>query len=166
MPVFNLGPLGRFKLSRTKSTNTTASQPPEQARSHTPPPAYTVNDESKTPPDAQSLFEKHRVPPQAQPPSCKKKQLRRYLLEIIALTFAANFNALNSAIHGLPISSSTTRILCDNERTYLLALSALVHKVHGQLPRREITSVALEDEETLYLHIVQPGEEFDIQLGR
>jgi hypothetical protein len=95
MLVFNLGPLGRFKLSRTKSTN---SQPPKQARSHTPPPAYTAIDERKPLPASQPLSVKHRVPPQAQPPSCNKEQLRRYL-EIIALTFAANFDALNSAIH-------------------------------------------------------------------
>jgi hypothetical protein len=41
-----------------------------------------------------------------------------------------------------------------------------VHKVHGQLSRKEITSVAREDEEILYLHIIQPGEKFDIQPGR
>jgi hypothetical protein len=41
-----------------------------------------------------------------------------------------------------------------------------VHKVHGQLSRKEITSVAREDGEILYLHIIQPGEKFDIQPGR
>jgi hypothetical protein len=164
MTVWNLGPLGRFKISTVNDTKAT----PARASVSSPPPPYTAIDEMHTPQDVPM---KHRAPPQAHSPRCaenqiRREQLRRYVVEIVALTFAVDFDKLNAAIYDGFIPEETTTILCDSERADLLAHSKMVRKFHGQLSRKETTSISREDEQALCSHIVAPGEWSDIGLGR
>jgi hypothetical protein len=91
--------------------------------------------------------------------------LRRYVLDIIVLTFAADFDKLNSALYDTAILEGTTTILCENERANLLALSSLVRKVHSQLARKDLTSITQDDKQTLCTNIFKPAPALESILG-
>lgn len=65
-------------------------------------------------------------PTQAQKSLCLTTQLRRYLLEIIALTFDASFDLLNSMLYDDDSIIHTNSILSDAERVDFAHLSRLV----------------------------------------
>ena len=67
-------------------------------------------------------------PPHTRPVSPKAEQLRRYILEILAIMVNANFDLLNDALHDIPspTHNATSSLLSDEERTKLSRLSHLV----------------------------------------
>ncbi|KAF9701945.1 hypothetical protein EKO04_000422 [Ascochyta lentis] len=150
MPVFNLGLLGRFQVSRVKGESPTAAASKENVEPKGAPPAYSISFE---PFYSQGL----RGPPNAQPSPCKKQQLNRYVLEIIAITFNADFDKLNAALYKQKIAEQTSSILCDQERADLYRLSTIVRKVHKQLRDRQISTVDEEDESTIRNCIIMPA---------
>jgi hypothetical protein len=81
---------------------------------------------------------KQEGPAKATKPTCKTQQLRRFIVEIIALTLDADFDALNAALYDDESIKSTTSTLSADERSELLALSRLVAKawrlIHAGLP--------------------------------
>ncbi|RMZ72062.1 hypothetical protein GMOD_00007053 [Pyrenophora seminiperda CCB06] len=168
MPTFSLGPrLGRIQISRLPPSRT--SRPKKhQNLPPTPPPEYAGSVEidtkyhapSQAPEYAGSVETdtKYHAPPQAQPPQCNIEQVRRFLIEIVAITFGANFDELNAALYNIPPPSDTNTILCDSERADLLAQSNLVRKVHGCFLRDEQTRIHRRDEKKLCATIIQPVE--------
>ncbi|CAN9408782.1 unnamed protein product [Alternaria sp. RS040] len=146
MPTFSLGRLGRFQISRLPPPNT--SSPIKQHDSpSSPPPEYTKIAEIET---------EFHAPSQAQPPECKIEQLRRFLIEIVAITLGANFDELNAALYDIPIPTGTNTILCDVERANLLSLSSLVRKVHKRFLDNEKTRIHRKDEEKILATITKP----------
>jgi hypothetical protein len=143
MPTIRLGPLGTFSFTRTRrdpgrsSESTTRNDTSElKAKTCDPPPPYsecvsptvpTVNekaieqeDRSLHAPIAQKL-------PATRPLSPKAAQLRRYILEILAITINANFDLLNDALCNTPspTHNATSSILSIEEHTQLSRLSVL-----------------------------------------
>jgi hypothetical protein len=148
MPTFSLGRLGRIQISRLPPSHTscpTTHQNPPSA----PPPEYV---------DVVETDMKNYAPLQARPPQCKIEQVRRFLVEILAMTFGANFDELNAALYNISPPSGTNTILCDSERADLLALSNLVRKVHGCFLRNEKTMIDRRDEKKLCASIIQPAQ--------
>lgn len=146
MPTSSLGRLGRIQISRL---------PP----SHTSLPTKHQDPPSTSPPEYADVVEidtKYHVPSQAQPPQFKIEQVRRFLIEIFAITFGANFDELNAALYNISPPSGTNTILCDSERADLMAQSNLVRKVHGYFLRNEKTMVDRRDEKKLCATIIQP----------
>lgn len=127
-------------------------------------PFYTSQGQSWVPLGLPPKEMKHCAPPQAQKPDSQIQQLQRYILGIVAITFSANFDTINNALHD-STSKGTTTILCDEERLELLALSGLVRKCHGQLLREPGMSIALEDEMTISDQIFRPGLQLEYNLG-
>ncbi|KAJ4350966.1 hypothetical protein N0V95_004250 [Ascochyta clinopodiicola] len=150
MPVFNLGPLGSFQVTRVTKESSTAAANKIAVQRYGAPPSYCIEIEP-------FYLEALRGPTKAQPSPCKKQQLRRYVLEIIAITFNANFDKLNTAIHGQATPSQTSSILSNQERSDLYKLSLLVRKVHKQLSDRQISTVDEEDEEKLRNAVFRPA---------
>ncbi|RYN19160.1 hypothetical protein AA0113_g8787 [Alternaria arborescens] len=151
MPTFSLGRLGRFQVSRLLPPNTSSPIKRHDLPS-SPPPEYTKIAENET---------KFHAPSQAQPPECKIEQLRRFLIEIVAITLGANFDELNAALHDIPIPTGTNTILCDDERANLLSLSSLVRKVHKRFLDNEKTRIVRKDEEKIIATITKPVKNFD-----
>ncbi|EDU46456.1 hypothetical protein PtrSN002B_001153 [Pyrenophora tritici-repentis] len=148
MPTFSLGRLGRFRISRLPPSHT--SSPTEHQKPlSTPPPEYK---------DIVEIDTKYYAPSQAQPPQCKTEQVRRFLIEILAMTFGANFDELNAALYNISPSSSTNTILCDSERADLLEQSNLVRKVHGYFVRNEKTMIDRRDEKKICATIINPAQ--------
>jgi len=144
MPTFNLGRLGRFQISYVPPSNMCAEQ---QALPSCPPPEYTDIAESEL---------KYLCPSQAQPPECKTEQVRRFLIEIVAITFNADFDSLNAALYNIPIPENTNTILCDSERADLVAQSSLVRKVHRHFLDNTKTHISQRDERAICSTITLP----------
>jgi hypothetical protein len=155
MPTIRLGPLGTFSFTRTRrdpgcsSESTTRNDTSEpKAKSCDPPPPYSecvspttpavnaVNekaieeeDRSLHTPIAQNSLDTRPVSPKAEqlPLSPKAAQLRRYILEILAITINANFDLLNDALCNTPspTHNATTSLLSTSEHTQLSRLSVL-----------------------------------------
>ncbi|KAL1793845.1 hypothetical protein ACET3X_007266 [Alternaria dauci] len=151
MPTFNLGRLGRFEISRLPPLGT-SSRTKHYELPSTPPPEYN---------DISEIETKYHAPSQAQPPECKIEQVRRFLIEIVAITLGANFDELNAALYDIPVPSGTNTILCDFERAHLLARSSLVRKVHTRYLRNEMTKIKREDEEEICVTITRSARTFD-----
>jgi hypothetical protein len=93
---------------------------------------------------------------------CPQRQLRRYILEIIALTFDADFDILDSALHDDTSIQNTTSILSAEERKDLLVLSKLVGKAlrsNNATSRRHDLSVS--DRNHLQEAILGPDEAYE-----
>jgi hypothetical protein len=100
-------------------------------------------------------------PGKARKPACPQRQLRRYMLEIIALTFDADFDVLNNALHDDKSIQNTTSILSAEERKDLLVLSKLVGKalrLNNAVSRRR--PLPISDKNRLQEAIVGPDEGF------
>jgi hypothetical protein len=100
-------------------------------------------------------------PGKARKPACPQRQLRRYMLEIIALTFDADFDVLNNALHDDKSIQNTTSILSAEERKDLLVLSKLVGKalrLNNAVSRRR--PLPISDRNRLQEAIVGPDEGF------
>ncbi|KAI4642777.1 uncharacterized protein J4E79_011393 [Alternaria viburni] len=138
MPIFDLGRLGRFQISYLPPSD--MSQGNHQDIPSGPPPEYTDIAESEI---------KYTSPPQAQPPECKTEQVRRFLIEIVAITFNADFDSLNAALYNMPVSDNTNTILCDSERADLVAQSDLVRKVHRHFLDNTKTHISQQDERAI-----------------
>jgi hypothetical protein len=65
-------------------------------------------------------------PAQAAKPACKTQQLRRYIIEILALTLNADFDALNGALYDDESIRHTSSTLSADERAELRTLSSSV----------------------------------------
>jgi hypothetical protein len=146
MPIFSLGRLGRFQITRLPSSHHSSPGEHDYLLS-TPPPEYT---------DTAEIEAKYHAPSQAQPSECKTEQERRFVIEILAVTFNANFDMLNAAIYNMPAPYGTNTILCDSERADLLTQSELIRKVHGHFLRNAKTTIDRKDEEEICATIVQP----------
>jgi len=170
MPIINLGPFGRFSLSRVHDKAEQqrlledARYPKTRGTASRSPPSYTAEGQSCVPLGLPPKETRHRAPPQAQKPDGQIQQLQRYILEIVAITFSANFDTLNSALQD-STSEGTTTILCDEERSELLALSGLVSKCHGQLLREPEMPIEVKDEMIISDKISQPGLQLEYNLG-
>ncbi|KAH6839781.1 hypothetical protein B0T12DRAFT_424901 [Alternaria alternata] len=151
MPTFSLGRLGRFQVSRLPPLNTSSPIKQHDLPS-SPPPEYTKIAEIET---------EFHAPSQAQPPECKIEQVRRFLIEIVAITLGANFDKLNAALYDIPVPTGTNTILCDDERANLLSQSSLVRKVHRRFLDNEKTRIDRKDEEKILATITKPVESFD-----
>ena len=145
MPIFDLGRLGRFQISWLPPSD--IPQGEQQDIPSGPPPKYTDIAESEI---------KYLCPSQAQPPECKTEQVRRFLIEIVAITFNADFDSLNAALYNIPVSDNTNTILCDSERADLVAQSSLVRKVHAHFVDNTKTRISQEDERAIYSTITLP----------
>jgi len=141
MPNFSLWPFGRQNPSTTQDTSDRHARPKvktaQPAPSEDAPPKYTTISAnhaklsiSATRPGGKARQALHEVewrgPAEGAKPSCARVQLNRYILEIIALTFHADFDALNNALHGGDGNSGTNTILTGSERTTLTSLSHAV----------------------------------------
>lgn len=93
----------------------------------------------------------------------KKEILRRYLVEIVAFKFGADFNELNVAI-GQSSESTTTSILTPEDRTEIFRLACLVKTLHGKTMRNEINTIPGKHKLGLYWKISQPAMEVDYHL--
>jgi hypothetical protein len=164
MPTFNLGRLGRFQVSRLPPSRTSSptehhdissSLSPSRSRSPSQPPKYTDVAGSESESESENYI-KYRAPSQAQPPQCKTEQARRWLIEIVAITFNADFDELNAALYTIPTPSNTNTILSDAERADLLAQSDLVRKNHAWYLNNGKTKIYRKDEEKLCTAILGP----------
>ena len=170
MPIINLGPFGRYSLSKLHDTAEQQSLLEDKKYSKTGGtaskslPSYTSQGENCVPLGLPPKEIRHCAPPKAQKPNSRVQQLQRYILEILAITFSANFDTLNRALQD-PTSEGTTTILCDEERSELLALSGLVRKCHDQLHRVPEIRIEAEDEMTLSDEISQPGLQLEYNLS-
>ena len=152
MPVFDLGRLGRMQISYLPPSD--IPQGDHQDIPSGPPPECTndTDRESDT---------KYHVPSQAQPPECKTKQVCRWLIEIFAITFNANFDELNAALYDIPVPDNTNTILCDSERADLVAQSDLVRKMHRWYLGNKKTRIYRKEELALCDTIIQPVSVLD-----
>jgi hypothetical protein len=96
-------------------------------------------------------------PTQAISGSSKANRLRNYTVEIVAFTFGAIFDDLNTTLLQQPITAQTTFILTPEERADLLRLSTLVRKLHTRCERNELLTVSNAEKEELYTSIMQPA---------
>ena len=84
-------------------------------------------------------------------------QLRRYLIEIIAFTFDADFEQLNSALgHNTAIISRETTILREREKTELLRVSAIVKDLHQKLLYNRFNTTLKRDRDAVLEAIIKP----------
>ncbi|KAF7671914.1 hypothetical protein GT037_010137 [Alternaria burnsii] len=150
MPTFSLGRLGRFQISRLPPPNTSSPTKQHDLPS-SPPPEYTKIAEIET---------KFHAPSKAQPPECNIEQVRRFLIEIVAITLGANFDELNAALYDIPAPTGTNTILCDDERANLLSQSSIVRKVHRRFVDNEKTRIDRKDEDKILATITKPVESF------
>jgi hypothetical protein len=81
-------------------------------------------------------------------PASRMEQIRRFIIEIIALTFNANFDELNAALYGVCVPQGINSILSDDEHQYLLSLSDVVRTMHSQLKCGKVNFINREDEAT------------------
>ncbi|KZM21356.1 uncharacterized protein EKO05_0008878 [Ascochyta rabiei] len=149
LPVFNVGPRGSFRVTRNKAESLIGTTKEITTERYEAPPSYSIQVE---PYYVQAL----RGPPKAQPSPCRTQQLQRYVLEIISITFNANFDKFNAALHKRTMTTRTSSILSDQEREDLYKLSVLVRKVDKQFSDRKISTVNEEDESTLRKAIFIP----------
>jgi hypothetical protein len=211
MPVFNLGLLGRFRISRetTAATNTlqqspahspnpsrnSTSMPPQGCRdtSHVPvyesdpqpnvneqlnqrcstcsarltaliPPEGVPETTEAVPPQPKTLEAQHCGPRQAHKQTCKTEQIRRYLIEIIALTVGAEFDEVNAAVYSGPMKG-TNSILSESECKDLHLLSLCVRRVYRQMQRNGFSDINREDEVILRENIMGPADNLDYRMG-
>ena len=148
MPTIRFGSLGTFRFNRTRqdtehsSELTTRNESCElNATAHDPPPPYSKCDPCTTPAVNEKAKEEEsrslhtpiaQTPTGARPVSPKAEQLRRYILEILAITVNANFDLLNDALYNIPSPNhnATSSLLSNEERTSLRELATLVHQTH------------------------------------
>jgi hypothetical protein len=83
-----------------------------------------------------SLENPWRNPGQAKKPTCRVEQLKRYLVELIALNLDADFDDLNAALYDDECIVHTNSILSSEERVVLLGLSRLVETAQQQVERK------------------------------
>jgi hypothetical protein len=93
---------------------------------------------------------------------CKVRQLRRYLIEIVALTLDADFNLLNKAMYGERAQGKATSILSPLERAELFALSSLAWKANRQhAQKHDISDI---DQQRLRNEILEPACDIGVPL--
>lgn len=143
MPTIKLGPSGTFRFTRIRqdtgypSESTTRNDTSElNDKTRGPPPPYSECDPCKAPAvDEKAIEQEDRSlhtsvaqnSPDTRPVSSKAEQLRRYILEILAIMVNANFDLLNDALYNIPSPThiATSSLLSDEERTELFILSHL-----------------------------------------
>jgi hypothetical protein len=91
--------------------------------------------------------------------TCRVRQLRRYLIEIVALTLDADFDALNIALYNEKYAAKTNSILSATKREELRVLSNLVRKVHDRFVRDE--SIEQNDQQHLRDVIIESAMDID-----
>jgi hypothetical protein len=96
-----------------------------------------------------------RNPEQAKKPTCRVEQLRRYLIELIALNLDADFDDLNAALYDDECIVHTNSILSSEERVDLLALSRLVETAKQQVERN--MPMDARDKTHLQRNIIRPS---------
>lgn len=173
MPVFSLGPLGKFQISRIPntagttyaSTKSTAARRSSPSTNETPPP-YTVHDDvvdsvavkrEPTPEEALSALRLLKGHSQASPLVCKRELLRRYIIEILAMTFSPNFDRLNTALCGSETAERTTSTLSELEREGLFHLSCLVRKTRQMVLKGQASAISFEDKQEIRDAIIEPA---------
>jgi hypothetical protein len=102
------------------------------------------------------------APAQAKKPKCCITQLQRYLVEIVALTLGADFDALNATLYEDKSIVCTNSILSCRERTELLALSRLLLKVVSKVEQKQ--SPDQLDVHHPHKAVLQPSREIDTGL--
>ncbi|KAH4024388.1 hypothetical protein HBH70_082170 [Parastagonospora nodorum] len=178
MPVINLGPFGRFEFTRQttpaepllpvhkdSSVIDVDDQPPPYTALPTAPSAITNPLESQ-------LHQHHDLTnrktadevewtssTRAEKPACRVRQLRRYLIEIVALTLGADFDQLNVALYNDKDITGTNSILSAIERDELFALSCLVKRVHDT----HVNKLAINEQDRQHIlnTITHPADDID-----
>lgn len=143
MPTIRLGPLGTFRFTRTRqdpgysSESTTRNDTSElKAKTCDPPPPYSECVSPTTPAVNEKVIEQEdrslhtpiaQNSPDTRTASPKAEQLRRYILEILAIMVNANFDLLNDALYNIPspTHNATSSLLSIEEHTKLFILSQL-----------------------------------------
>lgn len=143
MPTIRIGPLGTFRFTRTRQGTGYLSEPTTRNdtselndKTCDPPPPYSESVSPTTPAVNDKALEQEerslhtpiaQNPPNTRPVSPKAEQLRRYILEVLAIMVNANFDLLNDALHNIPspTHNATSSLLSDEERTKLSRLSHL-----------------------------------------
>ncbi|KAH7382399.1 hypothetical protein DE146DRAFT_792817 [Phaeosphaeria sp. MPI-PUGE-AT-0046c] len=150
MPVFNLGCLGRFKVQCMQDDDapllpiTEPREPGSLGCSLIvpPPPAYSLLPpiQANPRPTVSSRWQEEWEVREtewyssvsAPRPNCRIMQLRRYLMELVALNVQADFGVLNAALYGEDRYASSSSILSPDERTELLGLCKYAQQLHNQ----------------------------------
>jgi hypothetical protein len=157
MPIFNHRLLDYFIPWRSNSadqaqppdyTERTVFTPPEDA-----PPSYAEALEAR-PREVGGPLLVHR-------PTCRTEQLRRYLIELVALTFNVNMPDLDAALGSPEITSHTNSILTPSEHNDLVLLAFLVRKMRLQIKNREINAIDRAEETALQRATIAPSNRID-----
>jgi len=178
MPVFNLGPFGRFEITwQTKpeepllpmdkgvtiiDAEVDEKPPPYTALPPTSPAVTQVRQwlvrrvrdhtNRKTADEVEWISSAR-----AEKPACRVRQLRRYLIEIVALTLGVNFDKLNAALYNDKEVTGTNSILSTIERDELFALSCLVRRVHDTHVKK--LAIDKQDRQHILDTIVYPAND-------
>jgi len=184
MPIINLGPFGRFEIRRTRQENEPLLLRHSDITHHTlptqvslslyealpeqdaPPPYSAVPPRCLSPAAGlgtapeQELVDTIRDlewqgPTQATSPACRTQQLQRYLVEILALTLDADFDALNAALYDDDNIVHTNSTLSAGERAELLSLSRLVIKASRAVSAEQ--NIDRLDKQVLQRAIIGPS---------
>lgn len=148
MPTLKLGPFGTYRITKVQhgfeqSFSSTSEADPSKVnfkqRAYLPPyydstvPQTTIIDDGTIVAEQKLPFAYVRQgPSESRPARSEAEQLRRYILEIIAMTMDANFDLLNIELHGSSGPEPTTSLLSDEERQKLQELSAIVRRASRQ----------------------------------
>jgi hypothetical protein len=90
----------------------------------------------------------------ANKPRCRVRPLRRYLIEIVALTLDADFNLLNEAIYNERAQEKTNSVLSTQEQQVLFASSSLASQAYKHHAQKHSTSEF--DQQRLRHEIIEP----------
>jgi hypothetical protein len=181
MPVINLGPFGRFEIAR-KTTPAEPLLPIHKCSSNVDmndkPPPYTalptaslaITNSLESRPhhcddstNQETADEVEWISPAAvKMPECRVRQLRRYLIEIVALTLDADFDKLNAALYKDKDAAGTSSILSDGERAELFGLAQLTIKAHDL--HKQSLPIPETDQRLLRSAIIEPGKDLSIGL--
>ncbi|KAH3909156.1 hypothetical protein HBI56_127620 [Parastagonospora nodorum] len=170
MPGFILWPFRRQNSRTTQDANEAHTRPmvqtPQPAPSEEAPPKYTtiatnlaklsISELPSGDKARQALHEvEWRGPAEGAKPLCASVRLDRCIIEIIALTFHADFDALNDALHGDNGGSNTNTILTESERTTLTSLSHAVANAKRWMDAE--CPIPAKNKEYLFDALIKPG---------
>jgi hypothetical protein len=158
MTIFNLGFLGRVEIRWSAIADQALPTGYTELPSGDVPPSYTVATMTDISTRLRMLpLREVRGPPLAQRPTCRTKQIRRYLIELIALTFNVDFNELNTALGCLEDTENTNSILTPDAHDDLVSLASSVRKMRLQIENNEISTISANEGLKFQYAIITPS---------
>ncbi|KAF2475952.1 uncharacterized protein BDR25DRAFT_379579 [Lindgomyces ingoldianus] len=96
-------------------------------------------------------------------PRASITQLRKYLIEIIAFTFGADFGQLNSMLdQNADVASRGTTILREEEKVELMRLSTLVENLRQKMLYNQFNTTLKRDRDIITDAIIKPAIEISL----